>query len=54
MEKGVIIAIFVVLMVATIVCVDVFIFKEHFWERLASNIGIVLLFGAFYLRFFNH
>jgi len=22
-----------------------------FWERLAANVGIVLLFGAFYFRF---
>jgi hypothetical protein len=25
-----------------------------FWERLIANIGIVLLFAAFYLRFFRH
>jgi len=24
---------------------------EHFWERLLVNVGIVLVFAAFYLRF---
>ena len=38
-------------MVAVVVGVDVLFFKHHFWERLLVNIGIVLVFGAFYLRF---
>lgn len=38
-------------MVAVIVGVDVLLFRHHFWERLAVNIGIVLVFGAFYFRF---
>jgi hypothetical protein len=40
-----------VLMVGVIVAVDVLFFKDRFWERLAVNIGIVLVFGAFYFRF---
>lgn len=40
-----------VVMVAIIVGVDLAFFKNHFWERLMVNIGIVLVFGAFYLRF---
>jgi hypothetical protein len=28
-------------------------FRNHFWERLAVNIGIVLVFAAFYFRFFG-
>jgi hypothetical protein len=40
-------------MVAVVVGVDLLLFrgKTWFWERLAANVGIVLLFGAFYLRF---
>ena len=41
-------------MVAVIVGVDVLFFRNRFWERLAVNIGIVLVFGAFYFRFFRH
>lgn len=44
-------AFYVVLMVAVIVAVDILFFKGRFWERLAVNIGIVLVFGAFYFRF---
>jgi hypothetical protein len=43
---------FVVAMVAVIVGVDVLFFRgDHFWERLAANVGIVLVFAAFYFRF---
>ena len=38
-------------MVALIVGLDVMFFKNRFWERLMVNVGIVLVFGAFYLRF---
>lgn len=43
--------IFVVLMVAVIVAVDVLFFRQHFWYRLMANVGIVLVAVAFYLRF---
>jgi len=42
---------YVVLMAAVIVAVDVLFFKDRFWERLAANVGIVLVFVAFYFRF---
>jgi hypothetical protein len=44
---------YVVALVAVIVGVDVLFFRSRvwFWERLMVNIGIVLVFGAFYLRF---
>ena len=42
---------YVVAMIAVIVTVDALIFRNHFWERLMVNIGIVLVFAAFYLRF---
>ena len=37
-------------MTAVIVGVDVAFFRNRFWERLTVNIGIVLVFAAFYLR----
>ena len=45
---------YVVAMAAVVVGVDVLIFRGHFWARLAVNVGIVLVFGAFYLRFLHH
>jgi hypothetical protein len=42
---------YVVAMAAVIVGVDVMFFKNRFWERLAVNVGILLVFLAFYLRF---
>ena len=42
-----------VVMAAVIVGVDVAFFGGRFWERLMVNVGIVLVFGAFYLRFFR-
>jgi hypothetical protein len=45
------VALYVLTLVAVVVGVDVLFFKHHFWERLMANIGIVLVFVAFYLRF---
>jgi hypothetical protein len=42
---------FIVLLVATIVVVDFLFFRNNFWQRLMVNIGIVLVFSAFYFRF---
>jgi len=44
---------YVLAMVAVVVAVDILFFsgKTWVWERLAANVGIVLLFGAFYFRF---
>jgi hypothetical protein len=47
-------ALCVVLMVAVIMAVDFLFFRNRFWQRLAVNIGIVLVFGAFYFRFLKH
>jgi protein-S-isoprenylcysteine O-methyltransferase Ste14 len=44
----------VLAMVAVVVGMDVLFFRNHFWPRLMSNIGIVLVFAAFYLRFLKH
>ncbi len=45
------VGLYVVLLVAVVVGADVLFFRHHFWARLLANIGIVLVFGAFYLRF---
>jgi hypothetical protein len=52
--RPVAIALYVVAMVAVIVGVDFAFFRNRFWERLTANIGVVLLFAAFYLRFLRH
>jgi predicted cobalt transporter CbtA len=41
----------VLTLIAVVVGVDVLFFRHHFWERLIANVGIVLVFAAFYLRF---
>jgi len=51
MEKILTHIIFVLIMAAIIVAVDVLFFRHQFWYRLVANIGIVLIAIAFYLRF---
>jgi hypothetical protein len=51
MGKQVAIALYVVAMAAVIVGVDIAFFRNRFFERLIVNIGIVLVFVAFYFRF---
>jgi arginine exporter protein ArgO len=45
---------YVVLMVVVVVGVDLLLFRNRLWERLMVNVGIVLVFAAFYLRFLKH
>ncbi len=45
------VAVFIVAMIAVIVTVDVLFFRNFMWERLIANIGIVLVFIAFYFVF---
>jgi type IV secretory pathway VirB2 component (pilin) len=45
------IVLYVLALVAAVVCVDVLFFRHHFTERLIANVGIVLVFGASYLFF---
>jgi hypothetical protein len=45
------VVLYAVAMAAVIVGVDFAFFRHRFWERLAANIGIALVFGAFYFRF---
>lgn len=46
-------ALYVFALVTTIVVLDVFVFRHRLWERLAANVGLVLVFGAFYFRFLH-
>jgi hypothetical protein len=42
---------YVLLMVIVIVVLDLVFFRDLFWERLLSNVGVVLVFAAFGLKF---
>jgi hypothetical protein len=42
---------YVLILIAVVVGMDVLFFRHHFWARLIANVAIVLLFAAFYLRF---
>ncbi len=50
----IVILLYIAAMVALIIGLDVTLFRDRPWERLALNVGIVLVFGAFYLRFLRH
>jgi hypothetical protein len=45
------VALYVLALVAVVVSVDVLFVRNRFWKRLMVNIGIVLVFAAFYLQF---
>lgn len=51
MSKSLLTVAYIALMVAVIVGVDVLFFRGQFWERLIANVGIALVFIAFFLRF---
>jgi hypothetical protein len=38
-------------MLAVVVGMDVLFFRHQFWPRLIANVGVVLVFAAFYPRF---
>jgi hypothetical protein len=44
-------ALYALAMAAVVVGVDLLFFRNRFWGRLMVNVGIVLVFAAFYLRF---
>ncbi len=45
------VVLYVLVLVAAVVGVDVLFFRHQLWERLIVNVGIVLVFAAFGLRF---
>ena len=54
MTKSIFEVLYIVVMIGVIVSADLLFFKHRFWERLMVNIGIVLVFAAFYLRFLKN
>lgn len=54
MGKQAVVALYVLTMVTVVVAVDLAFFRGHAWPRLAANVGIVLVFGAFFVRFLKH
>jgi hypothetical protein len=45
------VVLYVIALVAVVVTVDILFFRHHILERLMANVGIVLVFAAFYLTF---
>ena len=54
MPRNIYVVLYILVLIAVVVSVDLLFFENRFWERLIVNIGIVLVFGAFYLRFLNN
>ena len=54
MARQAAVVLYIVLLAAVVVGVDFLFFRNRFWERLMVNIGIVLVFAAFYLRFLKY
>jgi hypothetical protein len=53
MGRQMVVVLYVAAMIAVIVGLDFALFRNRFWERLMLNIGVVLVFGAFYFRFLS-
>ena len=51
MSRHAAVALYVVAMVVIIIGVDFLFLRDRFWERLAVNIGIVVVFAVFYFLF---
>ncbi len=54
MIRKISVVLYIVVLIAVVVSVDLLFFKNLFWERLIVNIGIVSVFVAFYLRFLKN
>ena len=54
MIRNMSVVLYIVALVAVVVSVDLLFFRNLFWERLIANIGIVLVFAAFYFRYLNN
>jgi hypothetical protein len=42
------VVLYVLALIGVVVGVDVLFLRHHFWARLIVNVGVVLVFGAFY------
>ncbi|HET6382433.1 MAG TPA: hypothetical protein VFJ58_03495 [Armatimonadota bacterium] len=54
MARNMSVVLYVVVLIAVVVGVDILFFRNRLWERLIVNVGIVLVFAAFYLRFLKN
>jgi hypothetical protein len=54
MRSQLAVVLYVIALVATVVFVDVLFLRNRFRARLIANIGIVVIFAAFYLTFLRH
>jgi protein-S-isoprenylcysteine O-methyltransferase Ste14 len=54
MTRKMSVVLYIVVLIAVVVSVDVLFFRNLFWERLIVNIGVVVVFAAFYLRFLKN
>ena len=54
MTRNMVGVLYIVALIAVVVIVGVLFFRNRFSERLIANIGIVLVFAAFYLRFLKN
>lgn len=54
MTKNLSVVLYIVIMIAVIVSVDLLFFRNQFWQRLIANIGIVLVFAVLYFLFLKN
>lgn len=54
MSKSIYVVVYILVLISVVIGVDVLFFRNRFWERLMANVGIVLVFAAFYLRFLRN
>jgi len=54
MPRNIYVVLYILVLIAVVVSVDLLFFKNRFWERLIVNIGIVLVFAAFGLKFLKN
>lgn len=53
MGRPVVTVLYALALVVVVVGVDLLFFRDLPWQRLLVNVGIVMVFGAFYWRFFK-
>jgi hypothetical protein len=54
MKRNILLALYIVVLIAVVVGVDLLFFRNQTSGRLIANIGIVLVFVAFYWRFLKN
>jgi hypothetical protein len=54
MSRPLAVMLYLAAMIAVVVGLDVAFFRHRLMERLIANVGVVLVFAAFYLRFLRH